>query len=173
MKSPPPNEAKEHNEEQHYSIKIPTAHHMLYLSLLVMIAATYWNCIIAQTLYKVIHIDNNLTLCGRRNYFPHLTQEWGKAWENFIHWPSTSVSNLILNPRHISLGYLLFRKYFSLFLLDIFFIYISDAIPKVPYTLTPPYSPTHPLLFLGPSIPLYSSIWSSQDEGPLLPLMAN
>jgi hypothetical protein len=28
--------------------------------------------------------------------------------------------------------------FFSHFLLDIFFIYISNAIPKVPYTLSPP-----------------------------------
>jgi hypothetical protein len=41
------------------------------------------------------------------------------------------------------------------FLLDIFFIYISNAIPKVPYSFPPPYSPTHPLLLPGPGIPLY------------------
>jgi hypothetical protein len=46
----------------------------------------------------------------------------------------------------------------KLFLLDIFFIYISNAIPKVPYTLPLPCSPTHPLLLLGPSIPLYWGI---------------
>jgi hypothetical protein len=44
---------------------------------------------------------------------------------------------------------------FQIFLLDIFFIYISNAIPKVPYTLSPPCSPTHPLPLLGPGIPLY------------------
>jgi hypothetical protein len=44
------------------------------------------------------------------------------------------------------------------FLLDIFFIYISNAIPKVPYTLHPPCSPTHPLPLLGPGIPLYWGI---------------
>jgi hypothetical protein len=44
------------------------------------------------------------------------------------------------------------------FLLDIFFIYISKAILKVPYTLPPPCSPTHPLLLLGPGIPLYWGI---------------
>jgi hypothetical protein len=43
-------------------------------------------------------------------------------------------------------------------LLDIFFIYISNAIPKVPYTLPPSCSPTHPLLLLGPGIPLYWGI---------------
>jgi hypothetical protein len=45
-----------------------------------------------------------------------------------------------------------------LFLLDIFFIYISNAIPKVPYTLPLPCSPTHPLLLPGPGIPLYWGI---------------
>jgi hypothetical protein len=36
-------------------------------------------------------------------------------------------------------------SFFPNFLLDIFFIYISNAIPKVPYTLSPallPYPPT-------------------------------
>jgi hypothetical protein len=41
------------------------------------------------------------------------------------------------------------------FLLDIFFIYISNAIPKVPYTLPLPCSPTHPLPLPGHGIPLY------------------
>jgi hypothetical protein len=36
------------------------------------------------------------------------------------------------------------------FLLDIFFIYISNAIPDVLYTLPPPCSPTRPLPLLGP-----------------------
>jgi hypothetical protein len=59
---------------------------------------------------------------------------------------------------------------FFFFLLGIFSIYISNAIPKVPHTLpthspthplphppTPPptHSPTHPLPLLGPGIPLY------------------
>jgi hypothetical protein len=43
--------------------------------------------------------------------------------------------------------------FFVFFLLD-FFIYISNAILKVPYTLPPPCSPTHPLPLLGPGIPL-------------------
>jgi hypothetical protein len=45
-----------------------------------------------------------------------------------------------------------------LFLLDIFFIYISNAIPKVPYTLPLPCSPAHLLLLPGPGIPLYWGI---------------
>jgi hypothetical protein len=44
---------------------------------------------------------------------------------------------------------------FLQFLLDTFFIYISNAIPKVPYTLPLPCSPTHPLPQPGPGIPLY------------------
>jgi hypothetical protein len=49
-------------------------------------------------------------------------------------------------------------SFFFLFLLDIFFIYISNAIPKAPYTLPPPCSPTHPLLFPVPGIPLYDPL---------------
>jgi hypothetical protein len=45
-----------------------------------------------------------------------------------------------------------------LFLKDIFFIYISNAISKVPYTLPLPCSPIHPLLLPGPGIPLYWGI---------------
>ena len=44
---------------------------------------------------------------------------------------------------------------FLLFFLDIFFIYISNAIPNVPYTLPLPCSPTHSLPLLGPGFPLY------------------
>jgi hypothetical protein len=47
---------------------------------------------------------------------------------------------------------------FLLLLLDILFIYISNAIWKVPYTLPRPCSPTHPLLFLGPGVPLYWAV---------------
>jgi hypothetical protein len=50
------------------------------------------------------------------------------------------------------------QKILKNFLLDIFFIYISNAIPKVPYTLLPPCFPTHPLPLLGPGVPLYWGI---------------
>jgi hypothetical protein len=46
---------------------------------------------------------------------------------------------------------------FKQFLLDIFFIYNSNATPKVPYTLPLPCSPTQ-LLLPGPGIPLYWGI---------------
>jgi hypothetical protein len=44
------------------------------------------------------------------------------------------------------------------FVLDIFFIYISNVIPKVSYTLPLPCSPTHPLPLLGPGVLLYWGI---------------
>jgi prolipoprotein diacylglyceryltransferase len=47
--------------------------------------------------------------------------------------------------------------FFIYFLLGIFLIYISNAIPKVPDTL-PLHSPTHPLLIFGPGFPLYWGI---------------
>ena len=46
-----------------------------------------------------------------------------------------------------------FLFFFLIFLLGIFLIYISNAIPKVPHT--PPHSPTHPLPLFGLGVPLY------------------
>jgi hypothetical protein len=46
----------------------------------------------------------------------------------------------------------------KIFLLDIFFIHISNAIPKAPYTLPLLCSPTHPLLLPGHRISLYWGI---------------
>jgi hypothetical protein len=65
----------------------------------------------------------------------------------FIH---QNTANISIFPYH----FLICSKHF-LNLLDIFFIYISNAIPKVPYTLPPPCSPTHPLPLLGPGVPLF------------------
>jgi hypothetical protein len=48
------------------------------------------------------------------------------------------------------------KQYFLL--LDIFFFSISNAIPKVPYSLPLPYSPTHKLPLPDPGIPLYWGI---------------
>jgi hypothetical protein len=48
--------------------------------------------------------------------------------------------------------------FLKIFLLAIFFIYISNAIPNVPYILPLPCSPTHPLPLLGPGFPLYWGI---------------
>ena len=66
------------------------------------------------------------------------------------------------------------------FLLDIFFIYISNVIPfpgfpsKKPLSHPlSPYLPTHPLPLSCPGIPLYWGIKPSQDQGPLLLLMSH
>jgi hypothetical protein len=52
----------------------------------------------------------------------------------------------------VSLGWIWTFFFYISFLLDIFFIYISNAILKVPYTLPypPPCSPTQPLPLPGP-----------------------
>jgi hypothetical protein len=45
---------------------------------------------------------------------------------------------------------------FLIFLLGIFLIYVSNAIPKVPHTLPHlPCSPTHPLPHFGPGLAIY------------------
>jgi hypothetical protein len=56
-------------------------------------------------------------------------------------------------------------------LLDIFFIYISNAIPKPPYTLPLPCSPTHPLLALA--FPCTGAYKVCNTKGPLFPVMAD
>jgi hypothetical protein len=80
-------------------------------------------------------------------------------------------------PRHIFSFFLphpalclknFFLDFFN-FLLDIFFIYISNAIPKVPYILPLPCFLTHSLPLLGPGVPLYWGIKSLQDQGASLP----
>jgi hypothetical protein len=52
---------------------------------------------------------------------------------------------------------ILFFFYLFIFLLSIYFIYISNAIQKSP-TGSPTNSPTHPLPLLGPGVPLYWGI---------------
>jgi hypothetical protein len=56
---------------------------------------------------------------------------------------------------------------------DIFFIYISNAILKVPCTLPLPCSPTHPLPFLGPGDSCTGAYKVCKTKGPLYPIMAN
>jgi hypothetical protein len=53
---------------------------------------------------------------------------------------------------------LIFAFLFFSILLDIFFIYISNAMLKFPYTVPLPCSPTHPLPLLGPGVPLHWGI---------------
>jgi hypothetical protein len=59
------------------------------------------------------------------------------------------------------------------FLLDIFFIYISNAIPKVPYTLLCPAPlPTHSR-FLALAFPCTGAYKVCNTKGPLFPVMAD
>jgi hypothetical protein len=65
---------------------------------------------------------------------------------------------------------------FKKILLDIFFIYISNAIPKVPYTLLPPPRPaplpTHSH-FLALGFPCTGAYKVCKTKGPLFPMMAD
>jgi hypothetical protein len=105
----------------------------------------------------------------------HNGKHLGNHWEDKQH-SSLSASDFI--DRYVEFwpsislllfcGFLFFFCLFVLFsfLLDIFFIYISNAIPKVPYTLPPPPCfPTHPLLLLGPGIPLYWGKFGAKMKG--------
>jgi hypothetical protein len=60
-----------------------------------------------------------------------------------------------------------------LFLLDIFFIYISNAILIVPYKLPPPCSPTHPFPLLALALPCTGAYNVCNTKGPLFRVMAN
>jgi hypothetical protein len=61
---------------------------------------------------------------------------------------------------------------FKIFLLDIFFIYISNAILKVPYTLPPPCSPTHSNLLVL-VFPCTGAYKVCNTKGPLFQMMDN
>jgi hypothetical protein len=85
--------------------------------------------------------------------------------------------SISLSCLEVSAGKFIFLFLFSFLffsflkiLLDIFFIYISNAIPKVPYTLPPTCSPTHPLL--GPGVPCTGAYKVCKTNGPLFSLMA-
>jgi hypothetical protein len=59
-----------------------------------------------------------------------------------------------------------------MFLLDIFFIYISNAIPKVPYTLPQPAPlPTHSHV-LALAFPCTGAYKVCKTKGPLFLMMA-
>jgi hypothetical protein len=69
-------------------------------------------------------------------------------------WAFTKADNILNHAPEV----LQLLSFFFKFLLDIFFIYISNTILNVPYTLPLPCSPTHPLPLLGPGVPLYWGI---------------
>jgi hypothetical protein len=84
-------------------------------------------------------------------------------------WPVSSGASRNMQPCSATVSFLLIFY----FLLDIFFIYISNAIPKAPYTLSLPCSLTHSLSFLGPGIPCTGAYKVWNTKGPLFPVMAD
>jgi hypothetical protein len=68
--------------------------------------------------------------------------------------------------------YIYFFSLEIIFLLGIFFIHISSAIPKVPHTLPPTPLPTlsH---FLALAFPCTEAYKVCKTNGPLFPMMAN
>jgi hypothetical protein len=62
--------------------------------------------------------------------------------------------------------------FFLNFLLDIFLIYISNAIPKVPHTLPPTPLHTHSH-FLALAFPCTGAYKVCKSNGPLFPVMAD
>jgi hypothetical protein len=71
--------------------------------------------------------------------------------------------------------YVIYEKVIGYFLLDIFFIYILNAIPKVPYILPLPCTaplPTHSR-FLALAFPCTGAYKVCNTKGPLFPVMAD
>jgi hypothetical protein len=68
----------------------------------------------------------------------------------------TNLGGIVINDNPLKS----WLQHFYLFiLLGIYFIYISNAIPKDPLPMSSPtHSPTHPFPLLGPGIPLYWGI---------------
>jgi hypothetical protein len=63
-------------------------------------------------------------------------------------------------------------SFFIYFLLGIFLIYISNAIPKVPHTFPPTPLPTHSH-FLALAFPCTGAYKVCKSNGLLFPVMAN
>ena len=68
--------------------------------------------------------------------------------------------------------YFFFLKFIFLFLLGIFLVYISNAIPKVPHTHPPNPLPTHSP-FLSLAFPCTGAYRVCKSKGPLFPVMAD
>jgi hypothetical protein len=76
------------------------------------------------------------------------------------------------NFTHWAMFIFFFLFFFKIFLLGIFLIYISKAIPKVPHTLPPTPLPTHSH-FLVLVFPCTGAYTVCKFNGPLFPVMAN
>jgi hypothetical protein len=101
--------------------------------------------------FKVVLISISLMIKDVEHYFRCFSAIWYSSVEN----------SLFSSVPH--------------FLLDIFFISISNAIPKVPYTLLPPLAhlPTHFFHFLALAFPCTGAYKVYNTKGPLFPMMAN
>jgi hypothetical protein len=105
---------------------------------------------------------------------------FGPGWKPEGH-SNTCVSILQSLGDRCVFCFILFFEIFinGYFLLDVFFIYISNVIPFPAFPSNPPShspsprSPNHPLPLPCPGIPLHWGIKPSQDQGPLLSLMSN
>jgi hypothetical protein len=87
---------------------------------------------------------------------------------------SSDLYNLILWEMRVKpFSFFLFFFFEYNFLLDIFFIYISNVIPFPRFPSENSLFPNPPTPIPGPGIPLYRGIEPSQDLGFLLPLMTN
>jgi hypothetical protein len=126
-------------------------------------------------LLKSLPATNNSSVMGEALWTPHfpcygddcldLVQvSFRESHLMFVH----EVNNSIISRRHY-----IFPISVTNFLIKYYLHLHFKCYPESPYTLPPHCSPTHPLPLLGPGILLYWGIWHSQDQGPLLPLIAN
>ena len=96
-----------------------------------------------------------------------------QKWVNYKQDKTTphAESNVAILLLHVNCN--LKTVFFFQFLLDIFFIYISNTILKVPYTLPRPAPlPTHSN-FLDLVFPCTGAYKVCYTKGPLFPTMAN
>jgi hypothetical protein len=70
-------------------------------------------------------------------------------------------------------GYFVPHYFFSIFLLGIFFIYISNAIPKVPYYIPYPAPPPTHFHFLAMAFPCSGEYKVCKTKESFFPVMAN
>jgi hypothetical protein len=88
--------------------------------------------------------------------------------------PNSFILHLFLFPFVLPdlffFSFFFFNQIFSFFTFQMLFPFLVSP-PKTPYPILPPSA--HPLPLPCAAIPLHWTIWPSQDQGPLLPLMSN
>jgi hypothetical protein len=86
--------------------------------------------------------------------------------------PTSGLVRILLLETDTMTKTTLIRTTFILFQLGILFIYISNAISKLPQTLPPTPLPTHSH-FLALAFPRTEAYKVCKTKGPLLPMMAH